>query len=231
MATLLAVGYFIGKKYFDKDESDELEVGKSHYGAQCVCGDSFVSFEFGKDKQALILSDGMGKGEIAAKESSLVAKMAQSLLTQGFDVNLVIKTINRILLHKGTDMFATLDITIIDKKSLRAQIYKMGAAATFIKRGKVVLAVKRPALPMGIDEQAHAIFTEFQLQKGDILLMVSDGILDCDRNDSRGKWIKKELIRTKVKDSKLLCEHILSIAIEKYGSSEKDDMSIMAVRV
>lgn len=231
MAATLAVGFFISRKVHEQNRYGDFEVGQSNYGAETVCGDSFVSFSFGKNKQALILSDGMGKGESAAKESSLVARMAQSLLMQGFDVELVIKTINRILVHKGGDMFATLDITIIDKTSLVARIYKMGAAATFIKRGNIVCAVKRPALPIGIEGEISTVYTEVQLKKGDIILMVSDGILDCDRKDPKGKWVKKALAKAKVADSKLLCEHILGIAIQKYGFDEKDDMSVMSVRV
>lgn len=231
MAATLAVGFFISRKVHEQNRYGDFEVGQSNYGAESVCGDSFVSFEFGKNNHALILSDGMGKGKNAAKESSLVARMAQSLLVQGFDVDLAIKTINRILVHKGSDMFATLDITIIDKANLTARIYKMGAAATFIKRGNMVCAVKRPTLPMGIEGEISTVYTEVQLKKGDVLLMVSDGILDCDRKDAKGKWIKKVLAKSKVTDSKLLCEHILGIAIQKYGSNEKDDMSVMSVRV
>lgn len=227
----LAVGFFIRRKIHGQSRCGDFEVGQANYGAETVCGDSFVSFSFGENKLALILSDGMGKGAHAAKESSLVARMAQSLLMQGFDVNLVIKTINRILVHKGSDMFATLDITIIDRTSLVARIYKMGAAATFIKRGNTVCAVKRSALPMGIEGEIAAVYTEMQLKKGDVLLMVSDGILDCDRKDTKYKWIKKALAKTKAADSKLLCEHILGIAIQKYGANEKDDMSVMSVRV
>ena len=44
----------------------------------------------------------------------------------GFDVDLAIKTVNAILMADSGEMFATVDLAVIERKTGRAQIFKMG---------------------------------------------------------------------------------------------------------
>ncbi len=209
-----------------------IPVGEASYAFEHVSGDSCLSFSFGKNKQALIISDGMGKGSRAAAESKLVVTTLAELLSAGFDVDVAIKTINAILMTgRKSDMFATVDLAIINKETGRAQIFKMGAASTFVKHDGKVSVLKRPAPPVGIVDGVKLEYIDVKLHRGDLLLMVSDGITDCDRNDPQCRWLRERLSSIGSKDPDTVAELIVNKAAEKYGIRERDDLTVMVAAI
>ncbi|NBH61877.1 hypothetical protein D1155_09465 [Anaerotruncus sp. 80] len=207
-------------------------IGEASYAFEAVSGDSSLSFSFGKQKQAIIISDGMGKGSRAAAESNLVVKTLSQLLEAGFDVDLAVKTVNGILMtENGGDMFATVDLAIIDKVTGRTQIYKMGAASTFVKHEGKVATLKRPAPPVGIVEGVSLAYIDVRLKKGDLLVMVSDGVTDCDRQDTGCQWLQERLSQIGTKDPGTIAELIVNKAAEKYGLRERDDLTVVVAAI
>lgn len=211
-----------------KQELPPIPIGAASYAFSAVSGDSCLSFSFGKNKQAMMISDGMGKGSRAAAESRLVVETMSELLKAGFDVDLAMKTVNAILMTGNcTDMFATLDLAVIHKDTGRAHIFKMGAASTFVKHDGKVSMLKKPALPAGILSGMKLEYIDVKLHKGDILVMVSDGITDCDRNDPGCLWLRKRLLEIGSRDPETVAELIVNKAAEKYGIRERDDLTVM----
>ncbi len=100
-------------------------------------GDAAVCCGLPDGSLAFILSDGMGKGMKAAAESRVVISRLRKMLKSGEEPSAAIKSLNRYMVDKSGDeeIFATVDLTIIDKKSGRARFYKMGAATSFVVRG------------------------------------------------------------------------------------------------
>ena len=185
----------------------------------------------GKNKQALVISDGMGKGSRAAAESKMVVTTLSRLMEAGFDVDLAIKTVNAILMADSGEMFATVDLAVIDKGTGRAQIFKMGAASTFVKHGDQVSMLKRPAPPAGIVDGLKLEYIDVRLKKGDLLLMVSDGVTDCDRKDPDCIWLRQRLLEIGSRDPDTVAELIINKAAEKYGIRERDDLTVMVAAV
>ncbi len=143
--------------------------------------------ELSDGRYIIILSDGMGKGEAAAVESSLAVKTLANLIEAGFDIEIALRTLNSILLLKSEEeIFSTIDIGIFNRNSGRFKLYKVGAASTFVKRGDRVDTVKMAALPMGIVDGLKIDFVSLKLQPGDQIIMVSDGITDSVRYRSGG---------------------------------------------
>ena len=174
----------------------------------------------------------MGKGSRAAAESKLVVTTLAELLSAGFDVDVAIKTINAILMTgRKSDMFATVDLAIINKETGRAQIFKMGAASTFVKHDGKVSVLKRPAPPVGIVDGVKLEYIDVKLHRGDLLLMVSDGITDCDRNDPQCRWLRERLSSIGSKDPDTVAELIVNKAAEKYGIRERDDLTVMVAAI
>lgn len=149
-----------------KEKGMAILVGNASYAFGQISGDSCLSFSFGKNKQALVISDGMGKGSRAAAESKMVVTTLSRLMEAGFDVDLAIKTVNAILMADSGEMFATVDLAVIDKGTGRAQIFKMGAASTFVKHGDQVSMLKRPAPPAGIVDGLKLEYIDVRLKKG-----------------------------------------------------------------
>src|SRR5690606_1421015 len=114
-------------------------------------GDSFSSLELGNGKFAVAISDGMGNGERASMESRTALMVLQQLLQSGMDEKLAIQSVNSVLLLRSTDeMYATIDMALIDLYSAETTFLKIGSTPSFIKRGSEVIVVHGENLPVGI---------------------------------------------------------------------------------
>ena len=63
----------------------------------------------------MCLSDGMGSGSLACKESEMVIELVEKFLEAGFDVETAVRMMNSAMVMKGQeDLFSTVDISELD---------------------------------------------------------------------------------------------------------------------
>lgn len=142
------------------------------------------------------------------------------------------KAVNAMLMEGNRqEMFATLDLAVIDKESHKVQIFKMGAASTFVRHDGKVSMLKRPALPAGIVDGVKLEYIDVRLKRGDLLVMVSDGVTDCDRKDPDCTWLRNRLSEIGSRDPETVAELIVNKAAEKYGIRERDDLTVMVAAI
>lgn len=210
-------------------EKYEIKVGVSGYAKEDnISGDSYVCADLKDCDYIIALSDGMGKGEKASRESALTITTLYNLMKAGFDVELALRTINSLLLQKSNDeVFATVDLGIFNKATGKLKLFKIGAAATFIKRGSRVEAIKVSALPMGIVDRIRVNNIEIQARRGDEIIIVSDGITEADRSDGQMRWLKETIQNIRSRDPQTMSDLIINKAVERYGLKEKDDMTVI----
>lgn len=197
-------------------------------------GDAAVAWRLPDGSLAFILSDGMGKGMKAAAESRIVINRLRKLLKEGFSVAYAIKEVNRIMIEESgsEDSFATVDLTIIDKDTGRAKFYKMGAALSFVVRGNKIRRISQPALPVGILPKLRLTHVTAKLRPGDVLIMVSDGITEADRNDLSAFWLEDYLMKyAQTTGPKVLAGKIVLEARNRYLSRELDDLTAVVIKV
>ncbi|MEG2323336.1 MAG: SpoIIE family protein phosphatase [Anaerovoracaceae bacterium] len=197
-----------------------------------VSGDSSMWEDLEDGRFAMVISDGMGKGEKAAAESTLAVATMIKLLKAGLEPEMVLKLLNSILLLRSKDeIFATIDLAILDKNSGKVRFYKIGGATTFIKRGNGVETVKMSAMPMGIVDGLNINYVSVSLRGGDEIIMVSDGIIDSDREDMQMDWLKETISGIRSKDPQTMCDLVMNKAVENYGLREKDDLTVLTARI
>lgn len=222
----------------------DIRVGYASAAAAGISGDAAVSCGLPGGSRALILSDGMGKGIKAAAGSRLVVNRLRRNLKAGMPVASAIKEVNRYMIEQAdlVDMgeeFATVDLTVIDRQSRRAGFYKMGAATSFIMRGGRVRKIKGAALPVGIIPKLRLTHISAVLKEGDLIVMVSDGITDADRNDLEARWLcscLSEKIYSADFDAgrmsaRQIAADILAEAEARYGGRERDDLTVAAALI
>lgn len=214
-------------------EKFSIRVGVSGYAKErSISGDSYICADLKEGDYMIALSDGMGKGEIASRESALTITSLYNLMKAGFDVELALKTINSLLLFKSTEeIFSTVDLGLFNKVTGKLKLFKIGAAATFIKRGDKVETIKVSALPMGIVDSIRINHIELQTRRGDEIIIVSDGITDADRADGQMDWIRETIEHIRSKDPQTMSDLIINKAVERYGLKEKDDMTVITAIV
>ena len=184
-------------------------------------------------KYLLAISDGMGSGPEARKSSKIAIKMLERLLQSGFNNDTALKLINTtVSANTDEDMYATLDVSILDLFKGNMKFIKNGACPTFIKRNGRVEALKAVTLPTGILENIDLIEYNYDLKDGDIVIMCSDGILDSNKQYmNRELWIQEILEEIETDDAQRIADIILNESIDNDFGEEKDDMTVIAYKI
>lgn len=194
---------------------------------QGVSGDYYRSFKDSFSRQVILLSDGMGTGTRAAVDSAFTCETFCNLLKSGLDVKTTAAAVNCAMLMKSTDeSLSTVDLVIADPILSNLQIYKCGAAPSFILKSGKVSVLEAESAPIGILDNVDMAKSEIDLSKGDIYLTVSDGIT----GDSWG-WISAELKSYKADSPTDLAKHILQCACDRKLGKRADDMTVIALMV
>ena len=143
------------------------------------CGDSHMIRELDGDRILLMISDGMGSGEAAARESAQTLRLLSQFLAADVDRALALETVNELMLARtDSDMFATVDLCLIDLASGVAEFTKLAACRSLILRDGEVFFVEGGRLPLGILERVQPSVSRIQLRPGDLILLASDGVID-----------------------------------------------------
>ncbi|MBU6080140.1 stage II sporulation protein E [Allobacillus halotolerans] len=213
----------------------QLTTGISHAAknGNFLSGDSYMIKELGKSRYALAISDGMGNGERAYQESSETLRLLQQILNSGISEEVAIQSINSILsLRTSDEIYATLDLAIVDLQQPYVNFLKIGATVSYILRGSSIYPVESGNLPIGILEEFDVEPVREDLKDGDILVMASDGILEStDRAENREAWLKRKLRHMETKDPQEIADLLLEEVVRSNYGQIVDDMTVLVAKV
>lgn len=171
------------------------------------------------------ISDGMGMGAAARRESEQTVNMVADLVCCGFDIDSAAELVNRLLLlREGGESYATLDALVFDRRKGSAIAAKHGAPASYIVRHGRPNALCAEALPVGIVEEARTAVFSLKLKRGDVIIMMSDGV-----SDALGNELDSAIVKTAQKsDPKAAAAELVECARSMGG---EDDMTAIVARV
>ena len=225
-----------GKRVFSYISEDKyiLQLGQASKikKESLVSGDSTLQIRLNDGKYLIALSDGMGSGPEARKSSQIAIKMLERLLMTGFDKDTSIDLINTTIMNTNEEIFATLDIAIIDLYNGKIEFIKNGACPTYIKNKKKVQIIKSLSLPAGILKEINLTTYDKDIENEDILVMCSDGIIDSNvEYKNKELWVKYMLEDIETTDSQKIADIVLNEAIDNNYGIAKDDMSILVCKM
>ena len=199
---------------------------------QQISGDSFSFMQKEEGQFLASLSDGMGTGLNAYQESEKVVDLLEQFLEAGFSKETAVKMINSALvLRDQGKTFSTIDISSIDLYSGVCEFLKIGAATSFIKRGNWVEAITSTSLPAGVFQQTDYEKTCRKLYDGDMVIMVTDGVLDVLPVEHQEKLMKDIILEHQTNNPKELADYILS-RVRQYKSGRfLDDMTVLVMGI
>ena len=196
-----------------------------------VSGDNYINLRLKDGKYLIALSDGIGTGNKANESSMQALAMLQKLLSVGFDRNSSIELITSSLISKNEEIFATLDIAIVDLYNGNIELIKSGACPTYVKTNKRVQIIKSTSLPAGMINQDNIQVFDIDIQNNQIMLMCTDGVLDSNiEYKNKELWIKYLLEDIETKNTKKIADIVLNEAIDNNFGKIKDDMSVIACK-
>lgn len=194
-----------------------------------VCGDR-VTVINEPNGIVMALSDGMGSGDEAADMSKCTCYMLEKYIKAGFSVETAVKMVNSSLILKSvSDKFATIDLCKINTNGGKIDLYKNGAAPTYIKTGDSVKKIECKSLPAGIIAHTDTDRVGITVDDSTLVVMISDGasVSNGDKND----WIVEELKKISTQNPQVIANMLLEKAKQLYHGKVGDDVTIAAAAV
>ncbi len=199
---------------------------------EVVSGDNFTCMELDNGQMLLSVSDGMGHGWRANKESESVLELLERMMESGFSEEAAIRLINSIFMVDADVVNpAALDMGIIDMYSGICDFMKLGASSTFVKRGNWVEAISSTSLPIGSVENVDIETTSKKLYDGDFVIMMSDGIIDSIPEEDKEKTIGEIILGIKEGKPEEMAKEILRKALSFSECKKNDDMMVMVTGI
>ncbi len=206
--------------------------GVAKIGKDCeqISGDTFLMTDLPGGKKGIAISDGMGSGEEACRESTMVVEMLEELLEAGFPAKTAIEIMNTALVIGREDVrFSTIDVCLFDLYTGSCEFVKAGASTTFIKKKDKVEKISSTTLPIGVIKDMEIQSEERELESGDFVIMVTDGVMDALPAKEQEELMIQYINELHTVNPKELAHALLGKVLEKSGEKPVDDMTIMAV--
>lgn len=200
-------------------------------GGEGISGDNYTCSVNTPGQVIMSLSDGMGSGEMASKESRRVVELTQQLLETGFSARAALKMVNTILLLTGAEQHpATLDLCCVDLHTGVLEAMKLGAVATFVLGEGGVDILEAGDVPAGVLNPVEPVLLSKKLWDGDRIVMVSDGVLDACPGENKELALKEYIEGMPLKTPQDMAERILRFACQSIPAP-RDDMTVLTAVV
>jgi len=227
------IGENVGEFVFEEEPGYLVLTGvaRATKKNEVLSGDSFSFLYPDSGETVLLLSDGMGSGEAASRDSEAVIGWLEQFLAAGFDEKTAVRLINSVLLLRTEGKsYSTVDISVINPYGGTCEFIKLGAAGTYIKREDWMERVESATLPVGMFGEADYDTKEKKLYDGDYVIMTSDGV-----PEALGEHLEEVLFAVGKKKTDRtpqgVAGEILKAALELCEYKPKDDMTVLVAEV
>lgn len=211
---------------------------KSYSAVEIKDGEEFSgdNYYFGKSstgEHITIVSDGMGSGAGAGVESKICIDLIEKYLESGYSIDTAVDVVNSVMAMKFSEdeKFATLDYNSIDLYTGEATFLKFGGVISFIKKGEFVEVVKNDSLPFGIIDNLEVDKVRSKLNDGDIVITITDGVIDVDKENIGGYLWLKEFLENYDSGVDSLARDILNRAKNISVDKVLDDMTVVVSKI
>ncbi len=230
--------FFLGREFVNVNFEEEAAyvvltgAAKAVKETETVSGDNYSFLEAGGGNSTMILSDGMGSGEKACGDSETVVDMLERFLEAGIGKEMAVQMINGALLAAGEEQnLSTLDLCSLNLYTGEAEFVKIGAASTYLKRGRQVERIVSVTLPLGVFHEVEVKPMRRQLSDGDFVIMISDGVLAGEEPEKREQLLKEMIGQIEFNMPQEIANFILQYAIGQNVGKVPDDMTVLVAGI
>lgn len=197
-----------------------------------ISGDNVALVERKDHSTFLLMSDGVGSGTVANRESSVALDMIESLLNSENTLEQSVFLTGSAFLLSETEMhFPSLDACELRLDQRVCEFVKAGAVSSFLKRGQDVEIIRGGGTPLGDFTEENILVLRKALEDDSYIIMITDGVLqNIDSNEP--EQILKNFIRLlTITNPKEIANQILQFAILQSGGKVHDDMLVYVAGV
>lgn len=216
--------------HFVPDTKYQFFCGVSHItkAGELVSGDNYTLLQKDTGKVVMSLADGMGSGTAANLESEKVIELLERFLAAGFPQETAVRLLNSgLLLQNNCPVFSTIDLCMVDLYNARCDMMKSGAAASFIRKNGQIEVIRADAFPAGVLQQSDYESLHRQLEPGDNIIMMTDGVLDAMPGEDHEQAMAELIVRTLTRNAQEYARRLMERVYLMQESGPRDDMTIL----
>jgi len=216
-----------------------LDICSRFQPARELGGDLYDFLTYGKDRHVLIIGDVSGKGAPAALYGAMVSgilrSLASSLAPQRLPATEMLRRLNVALLERKIEgHFITLTYAVWEPKTRLLRLANAGMPLPVLVRQGRCHVIRAEGVPLGLLEKSEYQETSQTLEKGDLLAMFSDGIVEANnpQQEEFGTRRLENLLREHAHESLAQIIETLFGEIERFeqGHPRRDDQTLLLVR-
>ncbi len=217
---------------FSDPNSFCLQIGYVSGSSEEISGDCYTAHRLDAQRFVVALGDGMGSGHKAHEASERALDMLEQLLLSGAPEQQAVQMLNTALVLTGqNEVFTTIDLALLNLHTGELKLVKAGSCTTFLRSRAAVYVYRSQSLPVGILDEPEPETYCYPMEHGDVLLMISDGVLDQLPEPKQGeRWIRRYLLQSREENPQVLAEEIQKL-LRPHLPQEEDDQTILAVRI
>ncbi len=222
-------------------DSKKFDIASFIHPCEAVSGDYFDFIPINTESIGIAIGDICGKGIPAALLSSTVLAAIRSQLEYTTSPELIIRNLNRLLIRSTAEsIFLTIFFGILDTTTGVLKYINAGHPPPILIKEGVIKELKGTTPALGILESRFEHEHSVEFHNGDLLLLYTDGIIEC-QNPKKKIYGRKRLltllhkmfIEKKPKKVKLetVVNRIIADVRKFIGSApQTDDLTLLAIR-
>lgn len=167
-----------------KEPKFHPEIGMSTRSREEINGDKCIWFEGIGNRFYVLLCDGMGTGEEAARESEDAAKLVKQMLLAGLPAEYALRSMNALAVLRQMGGCATVDLAELRLDTGKGTVYNWGAAPSYVMSAGQLKKIGTAGPPPGLANTARETVDRLSLGRGELLILLSDGVSEGGLLDS-----------------------------------------------
>lgn len=202
--------------------SDGMQVG----------GDWYELIELAPDRVVLVIGDVQGHNVHAASTMGQLRNALRAYAAEGHDAVAVISRSNRWMADFDPATFATCCLVEVDLHRSQALVVRAGHPPPLVRArdGSTRVLEVPVGLPLGVDPDETYVATPIDLEPGDTLVLLTDGLVEDSRTamDVGLEQVSAVMAATDVTDLDAFADALVA----GHGSAEhrSDDVALLVVR-
>lgn len=214
-----------------------LDIAFRYEPAIQVGGDMLDIIPLSDRKVLFFVGDATGHGVQAALVMCAVRMAVHTAAKSDPRPETVLTRVNEVLVQLRVESLVTAACCVVDPTRLHAEVSLAGHAGPLWFRAGMAQAVKQTGggLPLGVGEDTEYATTEIALQRGDALVLFTDGIVEAF-NDEGSQYGQERLGHQLVGCGRSSAEEICASIQRDFeahcrGAAREDDVTLLVLKV
>lgn len=216
-----------------------LSIGCFTNPMESVCGDYYDVIASRRDRISFIMTDVAGKGMNSLIVMIMIRAILRLAVNTNQDTSTILSWTNRGICSESSkiDHFASVALINYDSTNKEAEVSTCGNNTVFLYSSgdKSLKQISTPSEPLGVSKDAIYKNIKLNLQKGDIIVTCTDGVIEA-LNENGVQYSTENLKKVIIKNSNANAKEIsnkIKDDLKKYCgiTQQYDDQSLLAIKI